>query len=80
MGGGHAAAHWAARVTPARWGQVALVALLLGAGHGALGLPITLGPRLLAASALRTSPPAVARMAADRLKAMLIGGRSASQP
>src|SRR2546422_753689 len=41
-GAGHAVAYWAARATSARWGQIALVALLLGAGHGALGLPVTL--------------------------------------
>ncbi len=41
-GAGHAVAQWAARVTPAAWAQVALVALALGFGHGALGLPVTL--------------------------------------
>src|SRR6266545_4265721 len=41
-GTGHAVAYWAAQATSARWGQIALVALLLGAGHGALGFPVTL--------------------------------------
>ncbi|HYS18265.1 MAG TPA: M48 family metalloprotease [Candidatus Binatia bacterium] len=74
MGGGHAAAHWAARVTAARWGQVALVALLLGAGHGALGLPITLvrGYWLPRRFGLLHQP--LRGWLADRLKAMLIGG------
>jgi len=39
-GGGHGLAGWAARVSSARWVQVALVALALGAGHAALTLPL----------------------------------------
>src|SRR4249920_2486028 len=41
-GTGHAVALGAARITPAAWAQVALVALALGLAHGALGLPVTL--------------------------------------
>src|SRR4030095_1087752 len=41
-GAGHAVAVWAARITPAAWAQVALVALALGLAHGALGMPVTL--------------------------------------
>src|SRR5262245_65156960 len=41
-GAGHALARAAASVTPARWGQVALVALAVGVGQGALGLPLRL--------------------------------------
>ena len=41
-GGGHALASLAARAGSARWIQVALMALALGAGHAALTLPLKL--------------------------------------
>src|SRR5512145_598911 len=64
-GAGHATAQWAARLQSTRWGQVALVALALGAAHGALSLPVSLvrGYWLPRRFGL-----------ADRLKATVIGG------
>jgi STE24 endopeptidase len=73
-GAGHAAAQWAARITPARWGQVALVALALSVAHGALRLPLTLvrGYWLPRRFGLLHQP--LRAWVADRVKAMLIGG------
>src|SRR5262245_13549230 len=73
-GVGHAAAEWAARITPARWGQVALVALALSAAHGALRLPLALvrGYWLPRRFGLLHQP--LRAWVADRAKAMLIAG------
>ncbi|PYM76323.1 MAG: peptidase M48 [Candidatus Rokuibacteriota bacterium] len=73
-GAGHAVGQWAARVTPAAWAQVALVALALGFGHGALGLLVTLarGYWLPRRFGLLHQPPRA--WLADRLKALLIAG------
>ena len=73
-GVGHAVASWAAQVTSARWGRVALVVLLLGAGHTALRLPLGLvrGYWLPRRFGLLHQP--LGGWLADRLKAMLIGG------
>src|SRR2546426_369145 len=73
-GVGHAVASWAAQVTSARWGRVALVVLLLGAGHTALGLPLGLvrGYWLPRRFGLLHQP--LGGWLADRLKAMLVGG------
>jgi STE24 endopeptidase len=73
-GAGAELARWAARITSARWGQVALVALALGAGHGMLALPLKLIrgfwlPRRF--GLLHQSLPA---WLGDQLKAALIGG------
>src|SRR2546422_10243044 len=73
-GAGHAVAYWAARATSARWGQIALVALLLGAGHGALGLPVTLLRSYWLPRRFGLLHQAFGGWLADRLKAMLIGG------
>jgi len=73
-GAGHAVAYWAARATPARWGQIALVALLLGAGHGALGFPVTLLRSYWLPRRFGLLHQAFGGWLADRLKAMLIGG------
>src|SRR2546430_11433309 len=67
-------AHWAARLAPGRWGQVALVALVLGAGHGALGLPVTLIRSYWLPRRFGLLHQPLGGWLADRLKAMLIGG------
>jgi Zn-dependent protease with chaperone function len=71
---GHGLARAAARVTTARWGQVALVALALGAGQGVLTLPLTLirGFWLPRRFGLLHQP--LGGWLADQLKAALIGG------
>jgi STE24 endopeptidase len=73
-GGGLALARAAERLTTARWGQVALVALALGAGCGALTLPLALirGYWLPRRFGLLHQP--LAGWLGDRLKAALIGG------
>jgi STE24 endopeptidase len=73
-GAGHAAARWASDVTTAGAGRVALVALLLGAGHGALGAPLALirGYWLPRRFGLLHQP--LGSWLGDRLKAMLLGG------
>jgi STE24 endopeptidase len=73
-GAGHTLAQYAARVIPARWGQVALVALALGAAHGALSLPVTLvrGYWLPRHFGLLHQP--LGSWLLDRLKAILISG------
>jgi Zn-dependent protease with chaperone function len=70
----HAVARGAARVTSAPWGQVALVALALGIGQGALALPLKLirGYWLPRRFGLLHQP--LASWLADQLKAALIGG------
>src|SRR5438094_9387276 len=72
--GGHARARAAAGISPARWGQVALVALALGAGQGVLGLPLRLirGYWLPRRFELLHQP--LAGWLGDQLKAALIGG------
>ena len=71
---GHGLARAAARVTTARWGQVALVALALGAGQGVLSLPLKLirGFWLPRRFGLLHQP--LGGWLADQLKAALIGG------
>jgi STE24 endopeptidase len=71
---GHGLARAAARVTTARWGQVALVALALGAGQGVLTLPLKLirGFWLPRRFGLLHQP--LGGWLADQLKAALIGG------
>ena len=73
-GAGHATAQWAARLQSTRWGQVALVALALGAAHGALSLPVSLvrGYWLPRRFGLLHQP--FRAWLADRLKATVIGG------
>jgi len=73
-GAGHAVAYWAARATSARWGQIALVTLLLGAGHGALGLPVTLLRTYWLPRRFGLLHQALGGWLADHLKAVLIGG------
>src|SRR5213594_4542114 len=73
-GAGHAVAYWAARATSARWGQFALVTLLLGAGHGALGLPVTLLRTYWLPRRFGLLHQALGGWLADHLKAVLIGG------
>jgi STE24 endopeptidase len=71
---GHGLARAAARVTTARWGQVALVALALGAGQGVLTLPLKVirGFWLPRRFGLLHQP--LGGWLADQLKAALIGG------
>ena len=71
---GHGLARAAARATTARWGQVALVALALGAGQGVLTLPLKMirGFWLPRRFGLLHQP--LGGWLADQLKAALIGG------
>jgi STE24 endopeptidase len=71
---GHGLARAAARVTTARWGQVGLVALALGAGQGVLTLPLKVirGFWLPRRFGLLHQP--LGGWLADQLKAALIGG------
>jgi len=71
---GHGLARAAARATTARWGQVALVALALGAGQGVLTLPLKMirGFWLPRRFGLLHQP--MGGWLADQLKAALIGG------
>jgi STE24 endopeptidase len=71
---GHGVARAAARVTTACWGQVALVALALGAGQGVLTLPLKVirGFWLPRRFGLLHQP--LGGWLADQLKAALIGG------
>src|SRR4030095_4087886 len=73
-GAGHAVAVWAARITPAAWAQVALVALALGLAHRARGMrvPLARGFWLPRRFGLLHQP--LRAWLADRLKALLIGG------
>ena len=72
--GGQVLARAAAGITPARWGQVALVALALGVGQGVLGLPLRLirGYWLPRRFGLLHQP--LTGWLGDQLKAALIGG------
>jgi STE24 endopeptidase len=72
--GSHALARAAARVTPASWGQVALVTIAIGAGQGTLGLPLRLirGYWLPRRFGLLHQP--LAGWLGDQLKAALLGG------
>ncbi len=71
---GHGLARAAARVTTARWGQVALVALALGAGQGVLTLPLKVirGFWLPRRFGLLHQP--LGGWLVDQLKAVVIGG------
>src|SRR6266566_7115773 len=71
---GHGLARAAAHVTMARWGQVALVALALGAGQGVLTLPLKVirGFWLPRRFGLLHQP--LGGWLVDQLKAALIGG------
>jgi Zn-dependent protease with chaperone function len=73
-GGGLGLARMAASVVSTRWAQVALVALALGAGHGALTLPLKLirGYWLPRRFGLLHQP--LAGWLGDQMKALLIGG------
>ena len=73
-GGGLGLARMAASVVSARWAQVALVALALGAGHGALTLPLKLirGYWLPRRFGLLHQP--LAGWLGDQMKTLLIGG------
>jgi Zn-dependent protease with chaperone function len=73
-GGGNALASLAARVSSARWIQVALIALALGAGHAVLTLPLKLvrGFWLPRRFGLLHQP--LPSWFGDQLKAALIGG------
>src|SRR6266849_2159370 len=73
-GGGHGLARMAARVTSARWGQVALVALALGAGHGVLGRPLRLVRSYWLPRRFGLLPQPLGGWLGDQLKATLIGG------
>jgi STE24 endopeptidase len=74
VGGGHWLARIAADMTTARWGQVALVALAVGAGQGVLTLPLKLvrGYWLPRRFGLLHQP--LRGWLVDQLKAALIGG------
>src|SRR5439155_1576461 len=67
-------AHWAARLAPGRWGQVGLVPLVLGAGHGGLGLPVTLLRSYWLPRRFGLLHRPLGGWLADRVKAMVIGG------
>jgi Zn-dependent protease with chaperone function len=73
-GTGHGLASWAARVGSARWIQVALIALALGAGHAILTLPLKLirGFWLPRRFGLLHQP--LRGWLGDQLKAAAIGG------
>jgi STE24 endopeptidase len=73
-GAGHAVALGAARMKPAAWAQVALVALALGLAHGALGLPVTLARGYWLPRRFGLLHQPLRAWLADRLKALLIGG------
>jgi len=71
---GHGLARAAARVTTARWGQVALVALALGAGQGVLSLPLKLIRGFWLPRRFGLLHQRLGGWLADQLKAALIGG------
>ena len=71
---GHGLARAAARVTTARWGQVALVALALGAGQGVLTLPLKLIRGFWLPRRFGLLHQRLGGWLADQLKAALIGG------
>ena len=73
-GAGHGLARAAARVTTARWGQVALVALALGAGQGVLSLPLKLIRGFWLPRRFGLLHQRLGGWLADQLKAALIGG------
>jgi STE24 endopeptidase len=73
-GAGHGLARAAARVTAARWGQVALVALALGAGHGVLTLPLKLIRGFWLPRRFGLLHQSLGSWLADQLKAAVIGG------
>ena len=71
---GHGLARAAARATTARWGQVALVALALGAGQGVLTLPLKMIRGFWLPRRFGLLHQALGGWLADQLKAALIGG------
>jgi STE24 endopeptidase len=71
---GHGLARAAARVTTARWGQIALVALALGAGQGVLTLPLKLSRGFWLPRRFGLLHQPLGGWLADQLKAALIGG------
>lgn len=71
---GHGVARAAARVTTACWGQVALVALALGAGQGVLTLPLKVIRGFWLPRRFRLLHQPLGGWLADQLKAALIGG------
>ena len=71
---GHGLARVATRVTTARWAQVALVALALGAGQGVLTLPLTLIRGFWLPRRFGLLHQSFVGWLADQLKAALIGG------
>jgi STE24 endopeptidase len=73
-GAGAEVARWAARLTSARWGQVALVALALGAGQGMLTLPLKLIRGFWLPRRFGLLHQALPAWLGDQLKAALIGG------
>jgi STE24 endopeptidase len=73
-GAGHAAARWASDVTSAGAGRVALVALLMAAGHAALGAPLALIRDYWLPRRFDLLHQPLGSWLADRLKAMLLGG------
>jgi STE24 endopeptidase len=73
-GAGHAVARWASGVTSAGAGRVALVALLMAAGHAALGAPLALIRDYWLPRRFDLLHQPLGSWLADRLKAMLLGG------
>ena len=73
-GGSHGLARMAERLTSTRWGQVALVALALAAGHGALTLPLKLIRGYWLPRRFGLLHQSLLGWLGDQLKAALIGG------
>ena len=73
-GAGDGLARWAARITSAQWGQVALVALALGAGHGILTFPLTVIRSFWLPRRFGLLHQPLLAWLGDQLKAALIGG------
>src|SRR4030095_8373703 len=72
-GAGHTVALWAARITPAAWGQVAVVRRALGLAHGALGMPVTLARGFWLPRRYGLLHQPLRAWLADRPKGFLIG-------
>jgi Zn-dependent protease with chaperone function len=72
-GAGQALARAATSVTAARWGQIALVALTVGIGQGALGLPLRLIRGYWLPRRFGLLHQRLAGWLGDQLKAALIG-------
>lgn len=73
-GGSQGLARMAERLTSTRWGQIALVALALAAGHGALTLPLKMIRGYWLPRRFGLLHQSLAGWLGDRLKAALIGG------